>query len=93
MEKNTVSVNGFKEFDISSVANQKGSLVQYYENTRVITGAKTVTKHLATDVTCNRNRCNTHTDVTERAGFHATVVDMIFGGKVLHMYSVWPAVT
>ena len=46
--KNTVSANGFKWFDITSVADRKSNLLQYHENTRVITGAETVTKHLAT---------------------------------------------
>ena len=47
-EKNTVSVNGFKQFDVTSVADQKNSLLQYHENIIVITGTKTVTMHLVT---------------------------------------------
>ena len=43
--KNTVSANGFKWFDITFVADKKTpkkpNLLQYHENTRVITGAKT----------------------------------------------------
>ena len=46
--KNTVSANGFKWFDITCVADRKSNLLQYHENTRVISGAETVTKHLAT---------------------------------------------
>ena len=46
--KNTVSANGFKWIDITSVADRKSNLLQYHENTRVITGAETVTKHLDT---------------------------------------------
>ena len=46
--KNTVSANGFKWFDITRVADRKSNLLQYHENTRLITGAETVTKHLAT---------------------------------------------
>ena len=46
--KNTVSANEFKSFDITSVADRKSNLLQYHENTRVMTGAKTVTVHLAT---------------------------------------------
>ena len=46
--KNTASANGFKWFDITWVADRKSNLLQYHENTRVITGAETVTKHLAT---------------------------------------------
>ena len=46
--KITVSANGFKWFDITCVADRKSNLLQYHENTRVITGAETVTKHLAT---------------------------------------------
>ena len=46
--KNTVSANGFKWFDITCVADPKSNLLQCHENTRVITGAETVTKHLAT---------------------------------------------
>ena len=49
--KNTVSANGFKWFDITSVADQKSNLLQYHENTRVITRAKTVTMHLVTQHT------------------------------------------
>ena len=45
--KNRVSANGLKWFDITSVADRKSNLLQYHENTRVITGAETVTKHLA----------------------------------------------
>ena len=47
-EKNTVSVNGFKYLDVTSVADRKGNLLQYHENTRVITRAKSVTIHLVT---------------------------------------------
>ena len=47
--KNTVSANGFKWFDITSVADRKSNLFQYHENTRVITAAKTVTIHLVTE--------------------------------------------
>ena len=46
--KNTVSANGFKWFDITCVADRKSNLLQYHENKGVITGAETVTKHLAT---------------------------------------------
>ena len=46
--KNTVSANGFKWFDVTCVADRKSNLLQYHENTRVISGAETVTKHLAT---------------------------------------------
>ena len=46
--KNAVSADGFKWFDITSVADRKSNLLQYDENTRVIIGAETVTKHLAT---------------------------------------------
>ena len=46
--KNTVSANGFKWFDITCVADRKSNLLQYHENTRVTSGAETVTKHLAT---------------------------------------------
>ena len=45
--KNTVSASGFKWIDITCVADQKSNSLQYHENTRVITGAETVTKHLA----------------------------------------------
>ena len=38
--KNTVSANRFLWFDITSVADRKSILLQYHENTRVITGAK-----------------------------------------------------
>ena len=38
--KNTVSANGFKWFDITCVADRKSNLLQYHENTRVMTGAK-----------------------------------------------------
>ena len=31
--KNTVSANGFKWFDITSVAGRKSNLLQYHENT------------------------------------------------------------
>ena len=48
--KNTVSANGFKWFDITCVADRKSSLLQYHENTRVITGTKTVTVTLVTCV-------------------------------------------
>ena len=47
-EKNTVPVNDFKLFDVISVADRKGNLLQYHENTREITKAKTVTMHLVT---------------------------------------------
>ena len=47
-EKNTVPVNDFKLFDVTSVADRKGNLLQYHENTRVITRAKTVTMRLVT---------------------------------------------
>ena len=46
--KNLASANRFKWFDITSVADRKSNLLQYDENTRVIIGAETVTKHLAT---------------------------------------------
>ena len=49
--KNAVSANGSKWFDITSVADQKSNLLQYHENTRVITRAKTVTMHLVTQHT------------------------------------------
>ena len=49
--KNTVSANGFKWFDITCVADRKSNLLQYRENTRVITGAKSVTMHLVTLLT------------------------------------------
>ena len=48
--KNRVSANGLKWFDITSVADRKSNLLQYHENTRVITAAKTVTMHLVTHV-------------------------------------------
>ncbi len=51
--KNTVSANGFKWFDITCVADRKSNLLQYHENTRVITGAETVTKHMATKVSAS----------------------------------------
>ena len=46
--KNTVSANGFKWFDVTCVADQKSNLLQYHENARVITGAKTVAMRLVT---------------------------------------------
>ena len=46
--KNTVSASGFKWFDITCVADRKNNLLQYHENTRVKTGAKTVTMNLLT---------------------------------------------
>ena len=46
--KNTVSANGSKWFDITSVADRKSNLLQYHENTSVITRAKTVTMHVVT---------------------------------------------
>ena len=48
--KNTASADGFKWSDITCVADRKSNLLQYHENTRVTTGAETVTKHLATHV-------------------------------------------
>ena len=48
--KNTVSANWFEWFDITSVADRKSNLLQYHENTRVITGPKTVSMNLVTDV-------------------------------------------
>ena len=46
--KNTVSVNECKYSGVTPVAERKGNLLQYHENTRVITRAKTVTMHLVT---------------------------------------------
>ena len=56
--KNTVSANGFKWFDITSVADQKSNLLQYHENTRVITGAKFVIMHLVTYIYIKFGRKN-----------------------------------
>ena len=38
-----------KKLGVTSVADRKGNLLQYYKNTRVITRAKTVTMHLVTN--------------------------------------------
>ena len=46
--KNIASADGFKWFDIICVADRKSNLLQYHENTRVITGAKTITMNLVT---------------------------------------------
>ena len=48
--RKTVSANKLEWFDMTSVADGKSNLLQYHENTRVITGAKTVTMHLVTHI-------------------------------------------
>ena len=44
--------------DITSVADRKSNLLQYHENTRVITGAKFVIMHLVTYIYIKFGRKN-----------------------------------
>ena len=46
--RKTVSANKLEWFDMTSVADGKSNWLQYHENTRVTTGAKTVTMNLVT---------------------------------------------
>ena len=65
--KNTASADGFKWSDITCVADRKSNLLQYHENTRVITGAETVTKHLAT------HGCNYKSDTKSTGNLQQTL--------------------
>ena len=79
-EKNTVPVNGFKQFDITSVASKKANLLQHHENTRVTTRAKTVTMHL---VTHKKDFTHTQTEKNTKIKQPAKYTNMSGGSNTL----------